>query len=166
MVENTYRQPMAVDCLPLPLEHHDICVDVCIIGAAQIAHHSRRPKRPVRFLITAAHCRRGSGVWNLAHSIAPHEPQYNSLFALSLCMLHWPQAGHGGRPFSLGLTRVPMRGFFLSGLNQPFFGRFTFGKTPPCPRGRPSLKRFTPRGEHVSRRYHEEHGHRGACVAR
>ena len=102
----------------------------------------------------------------LAHSIAPHEPQYNSLFALSLCMLHWPQAGHGGRPFSLGLTRVPMRGVFLSGLNQPFFGRFTFGKTPPCTPGRPSLTRFTPSGEHGSRRYHEEYGHRGACVAR
>ena len=59
--------------------------------------------------------------------IAPQAPQYNSLFVLSLCMLHLPQAGHGGRPFSLALTRGPLRGFFLLGLNQPFFGRFTFG---------------------------------------
>lgn len=133
---------MAVDCLPLPLEHHDICVDVCIIGAAQIAHHSRRPKRPVRFLITAAGSRGGGGVWNVAHMIAPHAPQYSSLFVLSLCILHLPHAGHGGKPFSLALTRGPLRGFFLSGLNQPFLGRFTLGTASPCDPERVLLMRL------------------------
>ena len=110
--------------------------------AAQIAHHSRRPKRPVRFLITAADCQRGWSVWNLAQTIAPQAPQYNSAFALSFCMLHWPHAGHGGRPFSLAFTRGPVRGFFLLGLNQPFFGRFTLGTAPPCRPEQPPLKKL------------------------
>ena len=74
--------------------------------------------------------------------IAPQAPQYNSLFVLSLCMLHLPQAGHGGRPFSLALTRGPLRGFFLLGLNQPFLGRFTFGTVSPCGPERMPLMRL------------------------
>jgi hypothetical protein len=85
---------------------------------------------------------RGGGVWNVAHMIAPHAPQYNSLFVLSLCMLHLPQAGHGGKPFSLALTRGPLRGFFLFGLNQPFLGRFTFGTVSPCGPERVPLMRL------------------------
>ena len=91
---------------------------------------------------------RGRGVWNLAHMIAPHAPQYNSLFVLSLCILHLPQAAHGGKPFSLALTRGPLRGFFLSGLNQPFLGRFTFGTVSPCGPKRVSLMRL-PRGANM-----------------
>jgi len=84
---------------------------------------------------------RGSSVWNLAHMIAPHAPQYNSLFSLSLCMLHLPHAGQGGKPFSLALTRGPLRGFFLFGLNQPFLGRFTFGTVSPYgPEGVPLMR--------------------------
>ena len=85
---------------------------------------------------------RGSGVWNVAHMIAPQAPQYNSLFVLSLCILHLPHAGHGGKPFSLALTRGPLRGFFLSGLNQPFLGRFTLGTASPCEPERVLLMRL------------------------
>ena len=66
--------------------------------------------------------------------IAPQEPQYSSLFELSRCMLHWPHAGHGGKPFSLGFTTGPVLRFFRSGLNQPFFGFFTFGMLPSATR--------------------------------
>ena len=61
---------------------------------------------------------------------------------LSLCILHLPHAGHGGKPFSLALTRGPLRGFFLSGLNQPFLGRFTLGTASPCDPERVLLMRL------------------------
>ena len=115
---------------------------------------------------------RGGGVWNVAHMIAPHAPQYNSLFVLSLCMLHLPQAGHGGKPFSLALTRGPLRGFFLFGLNQPFLGRFTFGTVSPCGPERVPLMRL-PRDANMladaimsgtAIASHAMHSSRGRCV--
>ena len=140
--------------------------------AAQIAHHSRRPKRPVRFLITATECRRGWSVWNLAHTMAPHAPPYNTPFSLSLCILHLPQAAHGGNPFSLALTRGPLRGFFLFGLNQPFLGRFTFGTVSPCDPERVPLMRL-PRDANMladaimsgaAIASHALHSGRGRCI--
>ncbi len=98
--------------------------------------------------------------------MAPQEPQYNSRRVLSFCMLHWPHAGHGGSPFTFGLTLGPCLGRLLRGTNQPFFGRFTFGTMTPFIRGKHLLKRFALSGEHVGRRNHVVCAHRVACVAR
>ena len=59
--------------------------------------------------------------------IAPQAPQYNSTRLLSFCIDHSPQAGQGGRPFSLGATLGPIRRFFLRGIYHPPLGFLTFG---------------------------------------
>ena len=69
----------------------------------------------------------GSDEIQLEPMIAPQAPQYSSTRLLSFCILLSPQAGQGGRPFSLGATLGPVRRFFLRGTYQPDFGFLTFG---------------------------------------
>jgi len=133
--------------------------------AAQIAHHSRRPKRPVRFLITAA-VRREEG-WCM--ECCSHDCAACSAVQLALRVvpLHAPLAAGCTRRQSL-LARLdtwaPSR-LLLVRLEPALLGSLHLRHCVTMWSREGAAHEVAPRCKHVSRRYHEWCGYRESCAA-